>query len=483
VGAVRTPLARLPDNERRPVRAALILLCSVAVVLPCFWQSRIQAGDLSSHVYNAWLASLAEQGKVPGLVLVSQWTNSAFDLALAWLIGIFGIPAAQRLLIAASVEIFFWGGFMLTRVVAGRMPWFLMPCFAMLAYGSVFHFGFFGFYLSMGMCLWALAALWGGGRAIRLIAVPLLVFAAWAHALPVAWTLCVAVYAWLARRTSRRIALAACALGAMIALRLVLTLRFLLYSSIRQILFLSGADQTVIYDAKYLFISLALLLVWLAAWMHLLRQRKLRDIATEVPFQLLLLTALGVLLMPVALHIPLYRHTLWYITDRMSLATAVMVCVVLGSAHPPKALKAAMAVLAAVFFSFLYFDGRALNAVEDRVEALLSTLPAGQRVVNGLVSAGRRIDPLRHIVDRACTGRCFSYDNYAPSTAQFRLRAVAPNEAVVSEYRDSYELQEGTYVVKPRDLPLHQMACAPRGGLRLRELRSGETSGVCVFQW
>lgn len=469
--------------ERRPVRAALTLLCSVAVVVPCFWQSRIQAGDLSSHVYNAWLASLVEQGRVHGLVLVSQWTNALFDLALAWLIGITGISIAQRLVVAAAIEIFFWGGLVLARVVTGRWPWFLLPCFAMLAYGSVFHFGFFGFFLSMGLCLWALAALWGGGRVTRLAAVPLFLLAVWAHALPVAWALCVAAYAWLARKTSRRVALAASALGAMVALRLLLALRFRLYGSIWQILFLSGADQTWIYDAKYAFISLGLLLVWLAAWMDMVRQRRLREVATEVPFQLLCLTALGVLVMPVALHIPGYRHTLWFITDRMSLATAVMVCLVLGAAHPPKALKAAMGVLAAVFFSFLYFDGRALNAVEDRVEALVSTLPAGQRVVNGLVSAGSRIDPLRHMVDRACAGRCFSYDNYAPSTAHFRLRAVAPNEAVVSDYRDSYELQEGIYLVKPRDLPLQQVACAPGGGLRLRALRSGETSGVCVFRW
>jgi hypothetical protein len=39
------------------------------------------AGDLSSHLYNAWLAELIGQGRAPGLVIVEQHTNVLFEPA------------------------------------------------------------------------------------------------------------------------------------------------------------------------------------------------------------------------------------------------------------------------------------------------------------------------------------------------------------------------------------------------------------------
>ena len=62
-----------------------ILLLSVLVLLPCFWHQRIEAGDLGSHVYNAWLANLVEKGQAPGVYLVQQRNNVLFDLALSWI--------------------------------------------------------------------------------------------------------------------------------------------------------------------------------------------------------------------------------------------------------------------------------------------------------------------------------------------------------------------------------------------------------------
>ena len=48
-------------------RWLLFLAVSGFLLVPCFWQRRIQAGDLASHVYNAWLAQLIERGQAPGL--------------------------------------------------------------------------------------------------------------------------------------------------------------------------------------------------------------------------------------------------------------------------------------------------------------------------------------------------------------------------------------------------------------------------------
>ena len=87
----------------------LIATISAAVVLPCFWHRRIEAGDLGSHTYNAWLAQLIEHGQAPGLYLAHQWNNILLDVALVRLGSVVGFAAAEKILIPICVLIFFWG--------------------------------------------------------------------------------------------------------------------------------------------------------------------------------------------------------------------------------------------------------------------------------------------------------------------------------------------------------------------------------------
>jgi len=47
---------------RTPVRMGLV---SLLLLIPCFWQRHIEAVDLPSHLYNAWLAILIGEGKAP----------------------------------------------------------------------------------------------------------------------------------------------------------------------------------------------------------------------------------------------------------------------------------------------------------------------------------------------------------------------------------------------------------------------------------
>jgi hypothetical protein len=161
-----------PPPDPKPLHPALAalgrsrwlyVLVSVLVLAPCYWQPRVQAGDLSSHIYNAWLAQLIESGHMQGLQIVGQTTNILFDLMLTGLFKLAGAEAAQRLSVSLAVLIFIWGAFQFARVVSGRPPWQILPCIAMLAYGWVFHMGFFNFYLSLGLCFWALALLWKPG--------------------------------------------------------------------------------------------------------------------------------------------------------------------------------------------------------------------------------------------------------------------------------------------------------------------------------
>src|ERR1700756_2832896 len=154
---------------------------SAGLLIPCFWHRRIEAGDLASHVYNAWLAQLIQRGQAPGLYLARQWNNVLFDLLLLKLGNLFGLAAAQKIVVPLCVLIFFWGTFALIVAVSRRPPWFLLPCLAMLAYGWTFNVGFFNFYLSLGFGFFAIALIWRGrGRELLLVG-PLAALALLAH--------------------------------------------------------------------------------------------------------------------------------------------------------------------------------------------------------------------------------------------------------------------------------------------------------------
>src|SRR5437899_9292567 len=119
-----------------------VLLVSTLLAGPCFWHRRIEAGDLASHVYNAWLAQLVERGQAPGLYFARQWNNVACDIALTRLGNIFGFAAAEKIVVSACVLVFFWGAFALISAAARQAPWPLAPCLAMLAYGYTFQMRF-----------------------------------------------------------------------------------------------------------------------------------------------------------------------------------------------------------------------------------------------------------------------------------------------------------------------------------------------------
>jgi len=116
-----------PQNPKRLSRVhasarTRVLLISAAVLIPCFWHSRIQAGDLSSHLYNAWLADLIGQGKAPGLAIVSQRTNVLFDWIIAALIKHLGVAAAEHIAVPLVVLVFFWGAFAMVSSMSGTRP-------------------------------------------------------------------------------------------------------------------------------------------------------------------------------------------------------------------------------------------------------------------------------------------------------------------------------------------------------------------------
>src|ERR1035437_4516120 len=354
---------------------------SVLLLAPVYWQPRVQAGDLSSHIYNSWLIQLIETGRTQGLVIVSQTTNILFDLMLGGLFRLFGAELAQRISVSVAVLVFVWGAFRFISVVGGRPAWHLLPCIAMLAYGWVFHMGFFNFYLSMGLCLWALAAVWDWQPRRVAIAVPLLALAYLAHALPVVWTAGLLLYQWLARRMSPRSRFYATAgwLLGMVLLQVVAGHKMSARWSPQQIQMATGADQVWVFDSKYYVVLVGLLILWGMLFLDLLKNSGPRWVVSSVPFQFCLISAAAVSILPTTILLPGFHHTLVYIAERMSLGVGICVCALLAAARPRAFQRYAMALVAVVFFGFLYRDEKILNALEDRIDGIENLLVTVQK--------------------------------------------------------------------------------------------------------
>jgi hypothetical protein len=452
---------------------------SVLILLPVYWQPRVQAGDLSSHIYNAWLAQLIEAGRTEGLEIVRQSTNILFDLMLGGLLPLLGAELAQRLAVSIAVLVFVWGAFRFVSVAAGRRAWHLLPCIVMLAYGWVFHMGFFNFYLSMGFCFWTLSLLWDWNRRGVMWAVPMLMFAYLAHALPVVWTAGLLAYQVLARRVTPRVRiyLTGLWLFAMTVVHVVVGRTTFSRWSPQQIKMTTGADQVWVFDGKYYLVLAGLLVVWSLLFLDMLRESGPQRVINSIPFQLCVIAAAAVFILPTTVLIPGFQHKLVYIAERMSLGVGICVCAFLGAAIPKAYERYALVVLSIVFFGLLFRDERILNSLEDRIDDVVSQLPPGQRLVSAVDDPTLHVFAVTHMVDRACVYHCYSYANYEPSTAQFRIRAVAPNRVVAASYEDSWRLQNGSYMVKDGDLPLLQLVMDEFGGLRLRSLKSGTECG------
>src|SRR5579864_591133 len=188
----------------RFVRSRWLVLTTISVVvlLPCFWHKHIEAGDLASHTYNAWLAQLIERGQAPGLYLAPRWTNILVDVALLRLGNIIGFAAAEKIVVSACVLIFFWGTFALIAAASRQPPWFLVPAVAMITFGWTFQMGFMNYYLSLGLGFCAAALFWRGRSADYIAVAVLMVFAWMAH--PMGFLCIVAAVAYIKLAESLR---------------------------------------------------------------------------------------------------------------------------------------------------------------------------------------------------------------------------------------------------------------------------------------
>ena len=457
----------------------LILGISAAALIPCFWHKHIEAGDLGSHIYNAWLAELVQRGQVPGLWIVPQWNNVAFDLLLSAFGKIFSWLWAERLAVAVCVLIFFWGAFAFVSAAARRAPLFLTPVIAIIAYGWTFQQGFINYYLALGLSFFALAMLWRGVGRERVAALVLLPLIYLAHPLGVVWFGGATAYILVSEKLPKyRIFLFAAATLLVVSASLYAKHRYFVYPANKPPYLYNGADQVVLYSRTYQVLAVGiflfiLLVVARELWGRL-NDQEFRETG-GILLQLYLILQCLVLVLPFGLFLPGYSAPLTFLPHRLTTLSAVLICGLLGLARPRKWHSFVYAAAALAFFSLLYRDTGIVNNMEEQSDRLVARLPFGRRVLFTIAEHGSRLK-IGHFVDRSCIDHCFSYGNYEPSSGQFRIRAMPGNGTVMSHVPDVWRMENGDYDVTGNDLPADEIyQCGDKGRqVCLRPLQAGE---------
>jgi hypothetical protein len=457
-----------------------LVVVSALLLVPCFWQRRIEASDLGSHLYNAWLAQLIRHGQAPGLWIARQSTNVLFDLLLSGFGSAFGLRVAEKITVSLAVLIFFWGVFALVCAATRRAPWFLLPLIAIFTYGYTFHMGFFNYYLSLGLSFFSLAIFWRGQGRERLIAVAIGPLVLAAHPFGVVWLVGACAYVRIAEVVPRRyhILLLLAAAAALLITHHYFFGHYIVEAEEQPLYLFNGADQLDLFGFRYEILEIVVIvlaLVSLAIDIGWRKTRKPWDIY-GIPLQLYIVVELGVVLLPRGVHFPQHIAAIALITERLTTLSAVVGCCLLGAMRPSRWHAAWSVAVACVFFFFLYQDTATVNQMEAQVERLVDTLPRDQRVMGTILPPSDSRILVQHILDRACIGHCFSYGNYEPGSAVFRVRALPDNPYVLSDYELAVDMEEGTYTVQREDLPVYQIyQCTPKGtDLCLRSLEAGE---------
>jgi hypothetical protein len=462
---------------------------SALLLVPCFWHRHIIASDLGSHLYNAWLAQLIEHGQAPGLWLSRQWTNVLFDWMLSGFGALFGLFAAEKIAVAVCLLTFFWGAFALATAFTGRAPWFLTPVIALFAYGWTFHIGLFNYYLAIGLSLFFVAVFWRGANWERMAMLPVAALVAMAHPFGLIWLVCACAYlaAMRSLTTKYQLALLLLGAGAIWTIRYYLSHHYITEMEPDSWYLFNGLDQLILFGNRYRIVKWAVaVFAGVALVTDVVRRRREREfwMAYSVPLQLYIVVELAVLLLPRGVQLP-HRVPIALITERLTSLSAVAGCCLLGAMRPSKWHLAAGLGIAALFASFLYQDTATASRIEAQAERLVNGLPPNQRVLATIAPLEDSRIMIQHSIDLACIGHCFSYGNYEPGSAVFRVRATPGNAYVLPDYESATDTEEGTYVVQPEDLPIYEVYQCTESGLHLciRALAAGEANNrLGVYQ-
>jgi len=482
----------MPPAQNRNLDATLklhvplIFLVSILLLVPCFWHRHIEAGDLGSHVYNAWLADLIGQGKAPGLYLVRQHDNVLFDLMLFYARAL-GLGLAEKVATAICVLCFFWGLFAFARAASGGSPWFLVPLLAMLTYGYIFHMGFMNYYLSLGLACIGLSLLWHPRKIGLILAAIFSPIVLLAHPLGFLLLIGVGLYRLVHLKLAIRWkwVLPVVAVGVCVAARFFVAHHKAYEVEWREapIYTLTGASQFHVFGERYAWFTLAIAV--LAIVSALLAFLASTDRATffkdrRLLLELYLVAFLATAILPENLHTDPTGGWIGALATRLTLVTAIFGLAFLASLPARAWHLLAYSAVAAVFFTFIYQDTALLNRMEDNTRQLTEQLPFGTRTLSTIFAPNDYRTIYLHIPDRACIGHCWLVSNYEPSTKQFRVRVRQGSPVSTASVDDSEDMQSGTYDVQEEDLPLKQIyQCDARDLTRIciRDLHEDEKNG------
>ena len=443
--------------------AFAVVVVSALLLVPCFWHSHVQAGDLGSHVYNAWLAQLVEHHQVSGLAITGQWNNVLFDLLLLHAGNLVGFAAAEKIIVSFAALIFFWGCFSFLAEASGRPPWKFTPFLFVLTYGYVFHMGFMNYYLSVGLGLLVLALVWRGGAGNGLLAVAICAISLVAHPLGFLLTVAIAAYVRLRRFLPGwwRLVLPVVALVLLAAFRIFLASHESFEADWRSAGFfqLLGQDQLNLFDHRYEILS-SLVVVWgaicaAAAIYDWIFRAMVPSTALGIACELYVVALFATYCLPENLRSSLYAGWIGLLVSRLTLVTATFGLLVFASLRVPRWSVYGSSLCAAAFFLFLFQDTARLDRMEANARVVVRALPVGTRIVAvANPPTDWRIEFIHHSIERACIGRCFSFANYEPSSLQFRVRALPGSYFVTDSADQSEAMSSGDYVVQQKDLPL-----------------------------
>jgi hypothetical protein len=452
-----------PGDEVRPwLRAAAAAGTALALTVPFILLPSFPAGDLHSHLYNAWLVPRIERGELPGLHIAPMWTNVLLDRVLVLLLHRLSPRQCEMLVLIGLAHLFVWSSFLLCRSLSRRPCWQWLPVLTVLGLGWTFHMGFANWTASAGLALlavavalssapwWVRAGAGGGLGALALVA----------HALPVVWASAGYALVVVARRRATHhgrvlvVALIAVAMAGA-ALRLAGGRHIP-----EQYWTFTGADQLVVFDPKYVTFMLALLLLWAAAvrpWVRSAGNAVLGDPA----FVLAVVASVSILAIPDTLLLPGFPQPASFVVERASIFAAIAWTAVAARSPPSRLRSTANAVLAVAWFGTAWLDWTTLARYQASLDATVRALPEGARVIAPVITPRSRAYAVLHALDRACVGHCFAWANYEPSSAHFRVRAEQGNGFVVSRFGDLHGIYYGGYRAPDLASPLWRVHPCP----------------------
>jgi hypothetical protein len=360
------------------------------------------------------------------------------------------------------VLFFFWGAFAMLTAAARRAPWFLMPFIALATYGWTFHLGLFNYYISIALAFWGIAIFWRGVGWERLLPLALVPFITLAHALGLLWLVAACAYVGIAELLAVPLqwVLALAGAGIVYAMRLYILHRFGIQDSLGSIAKFNGADQVVLFGDRYYALKTAVIVVTLAILLvEVIRRVRAKESwrMLMIPLQLYAVIEFAVSMLPSGVTISPNLAAVAILTERLTSVAAVMACCILSVVRPQKWHLALTVATASVFFVWVHQDTGTINRVEVRAEQLVRTLPRGSRVMATIFAPEDSRVYIQHMIDRACIGYCFDYGNYEPGTGLFRVRGDQGGAYNLGDYGLAVDMEEGTYVVEPEDLPVYQV--------------------------